>query len=315
MPTSDRFRTLRLAVIAAMFAAMIALVISPADPAMSNLTVHPAWVIALVLGARHGARGLYSVPAIVAGVLLAEWVAGRTELAMLDQLTELHVLAVLGVIVVLVGVGEGHQARQVRIEGRLRSAEARAADAEVAVAALGEAAIALRERSDRSQTSLAFLSDVTLRMDDPDPSVAAQAVLELAIARTGARGGFVQIIEGGRLRTLVAQGAWSADQLMPPAVFRDRVAVAALARATLCAAHEVDAVSTEDSDLAAPLLSAGGTAMGVLALRGLAYPALTVAAREDLATITRWAGRSFARARCGAAALVNPIRGDGRAAT
>ena len=180
MPISERSHTLRRTVIAGSIAAMVALVISPSDPAMSNLTVHPAWAIALVLGARYGARGLYSVPAIVVGVLVAEWVAGRSEARDAGPADPgLNVLAVLGTIVALAGVGEAHQARGVRLQARLRSAEARAADAEVAVTALSDAAIALRDRSDRSQTSLAFLSDVALRMDDPDPNVAAQAVLEL----------------------------------------------------------------------------------------------------------------------------------------
>jgi hypothetical protein len=315
MQTSERLRTLRRTVIAGSIAAMIALVISPADPAMAELTVHPAWVVALVLAARYGARGLYAVPAVVAGVVFAEWVAGRTELAMLIQLSELNVLAVLGTIVVLASVGEAHQARGVHLDGRLRFAERRAVDAEVAVAALSEAAIALRDRSDRSQTSLAFLSDIALRMDDADPNVAAQAVLDIAIARTGARGGFVQVFDSGRLRTLAARGPWSANQLLPPTVFRDRVALAALDHQALVAAHEVGTVSAEDSDLAAPLLSNQGSVVGVLAVRGIAYPALTAAAREDLAAVARWAGRSFARPRRGAGPVASAHRGGDRATT
>ena len=60
MLTSDRSCTLRRTVIAGSIAAILALVISPANPAMAELTVHPAWVIALVLAARYGARGLRS---------------------------------------------------------------------------------------------------------------------------------------------------------------------------------------------------------------------------------------------------------------
>ena len=235
---------------------------------------------------------------------------------MIDRLGSLGDLAVMAAIAVLAGVGTAHEARKAQLEARLRDAEARATTAEAAVEDLSEAAIALRDRTDRSATSLAFLSDVAKRMDDPDPQGAGQAALDLAIARTGARGGLVQLLEGGRLRTLTARGPWSAEHLAPPALFRDRVAVAAIDRAKPVAAHEVAQVSADDSDLAAPLLAEDGTVIGVLSLRGIAFPALTAAAREDLAAVARWAGRSFARTpRRGAGPAAVTAQGRGRAAT
>jgi len=314
MWTSDSSRTVRRTILAGVGAATLALVISPADPAMTALAVHPAWVIALVLSGRYGARGLYAVPAIVLGVQFADWIAGRTELAMLSQLGGLGVIATLLTVAVLAGVGESHAARSARLAARLRDAELHASEAEAGACALAETAIALRDRADRSQTSLAFLSDIALRMDDADPYVAGEAVLELAIARTGARSGFVQLFDGGRLRTVAARGPWSVDQLSPPAVFRDRVTVEALARSMPVAAHEVEKVSVEDCDLAAPLLADDGSAVGVLALRGIAYPEL-IAAREDVAAVARWAGRSFARPRRAAGPATNALRGEGRATT
>jgi len=71
MSTSDLRRALRNAVTATGVAAIVALLLSPANPAMSSMPVHPAWVIALVLAARYGARGLYAVPAVILGVQLA----------------------------------------------------------------------------------------------------------------------------------------------------------------------------------------------------------------------------------------------------
>jgi len=311
MSISELPPTVRRTILAGVTAAALAIVISPTDPAMAQLAIHPAWVIALVLAARYGARGLYAVPAIVVGVLVAEWVAGRTELAMLSNLGDLGMVATLLAIAAVAGVGEAREARTARLAAQLRDTEAQAREAAAGVAALTETAIALRDRNDRSQTSLAFLSDIARRMDAADPYVAGEAALELAIARTGARSGFVQLLEGGRLRTLAARGPWSVDQLSPPAVFRDRVAVEALARSVPVAAHEVERVSAEDCDLAAPLLAEDGTAIGVLALCGLGYPAIN-AAREDVAAITRWAGRSLARPR---RITLTGLRGDGRAPT
>lgn len=288
---------LRRTVVAGAAAAAVALVLSPSDPAMTSTPIHPAWVIALVLAARAGARGLYAVPAVVLGVQLAEWIAGRADVGMLARLGTPGELALLVTIAGLAAVGTAHETRKARLEARLQDAEQRAHKAESAIDELSETAIALRDRCDRSQTSLAFLTDLAARMDDPDPAGAGDAALALAMARTGARGGFVQLLDGGRLRTVCARGAWSADRISPPTLFRDLVAVAALDQERPIAAHEVERASAEDSDLAAPLIGSDGSTIGVLALRGVAYPALNAAAREDLAAVARWAGRSFIRPR------------------
>ena len=95
---------------------------------------------------------------------------------------------------------------------------------------------------------------------------------------------------------MTSRGAWSADQFTPPALFRDRVAAAALDRTTTVAAHEVPDVRPEDSDLAAPLIGDDGVTVGVIALRGVAHRSLTASTREDLAAVARWAARSLARA-------------------
>jgi hypothetical protein len=211
----------------------------------------------------------------------------------------------------LVGViGALHEARVASLAAKLRTAEKRANNAEVAVEDLADASIALRDRCDRSQTSLAFLSDIAIRMDSPDQAGAGDAALTLAMARTGAHGGFVQLLDGNRLKTLCSRGMWSAERLAPPAVFRDAVAHAALDRNRPVAAHEIASASMDDSDLAAPLLDSSGKVVGVLALRGIAYPALSPAAREDLAAVARWAARAFARPLHGAPAVV---RGEARA--
>lgn len=310
MSTSNPRTSVRDTFVAAGVAAMISLVLSPADPSLASLPVHPAWIVAIILAARYGSVGLYGIPAVLLGVQAAVFMTGTTDLAILDRLGRPGDLLAL-MSVGLVGViGALHESRVASLSAKLRTAEKRAASAEVAIEDLCDASFALRDRCDRSQTSLAFLSDIAVRMDSNDQAGAGDAALTLAMARTGARGGFVQLLDGSRLKMLCARGMWSADRLSPPAVFRDVVAHAALDRNRPVAAHEVSRASIDDSDLAAPLLDSSGKVVGVLALRGISYPALSPAAREDLAAVARWAARAFARPLHGAPAVV---RGEARA--
>jgi hypothetical protein len=309
MSTSNR-TSVRDTLVAAGVAAVIALVISPADPSLASLPVHTAWIVAIILAARYGSLGLYGIPAVMVGVQAAVFSTGRADLAILDRLQRPGDLIALMAVGLVGVIGALHEARVASLAAKLRTAEKRANNAEVAVEDLADASIALRDRCDRSNTSLAFLSDIAVRMDSPDPAGAGDAALTLAMARTGARGGFVQLLDGHRLKTLCSRGMWSAERLAPPAVFRDAVAHAALDRNRPVAAHEIASASQDDSDLAAPLLDASGKVVGVLALRGISYPALSPAAREDLAAVARWAARAFARPLHGAPAVV---RGEARA--
>jgi len=45
----------------------IVLLVSPADPALSWLPLHPMWGLAIVLAARYGVRGLWLAPALAIG--------------------------------------------------------------------------------------------------------------------------------------------------------------------------------------------------------------------------------------------------------
>jgi hypothetical protein len=309
MSTSNR-TSVRDTLVASAVAGVIALVISPADPSLASLPVHPAWIVAIILAARYGSLGLYGIPAVITGVQAAVFMTGSGELSMVERLQRPGDLIALMAVGLVGVIGALHETRVASLAAKLRSAEKRANHAEVAVEDLADASIALRDRCDRSNTSLAFLSDIAVRMDSPDPAGAGDAALTLAMARTGARGGFVQLLDGNRLKTLCSRGMWSAERLAPPAVFRDAVAHAALDRNRPVAAHEIASASMDDSDLAAPLLDASGKVVGVLALRGIAYPALSPAAREDLAAVARWAARAFARPLHGAPAVV---RGEARA--
>lgn len=276
--------------------ACIGLLGAPSNPALSTLPIHPIWAIALILAARHGARGLVAIPTLMSSLVIAEWLAGNSGGAALARAEYAGELAIWFVAVAIALVGTSHQRRKELLSLRLDAAELRARAAESAVDKLSDAALALRDRCDRSDTSLVFLADVAARINDPDPASAGQAALELAMARTGAAAGFVQIIDAqGRLRTLTARGTWSADTFYPPALFRDLTAAAAIERRVAVAAHEIDDVRAEDSDLVAPLIAPDGRAIGVLALRRVPYRALAGAVREDLVAVARWAAGPLAR--------------------
>lgn len=292
-------RTIKQMTTATVIAAVLALVLSPSDPSFAMLPLHPAWVIAIVGAARYGVRGLYTVPAVVIGGQLAVWVSGNPELAMIARLARPGEFSILLMIAALAAIGSSHESRIALLESRLRGAEQRAAAGVAAFGNLCKTSLALRQRLERSHLSLAFLSDLAARIDEHDIIGAGDAALELAMARTGARCAFVQVMDGGRLRMLCSRGAWSANRTKPPSVFRDLVANAAIDRIKAVAAHEVEQSSTDDSDLAAPLLDASGATIGVVALRGVPFSALTLGAREDLATVARWTGRVFAKAHRG----------------
>jgi hypothetical protein len=297
MSISSSKSLLRDVVIASAVAALIALVVSPTDPTLAAWPVHPAWIVAQVLAARYGASGLYGVPAVVLGGQLAAWLGGFHGIAMLARLERPGDLAALIAIAIIGVIGTIQQNRRALLEARLAEVEHRARTAEVAVDKLTDASIALRDRCDRSQTSLAVIADMAIHIGDGDPKHAGDAALALAMARTGARGGFVQLVEDGRLRLVCSRGIWSAERTAPPTVFRDLVATAALEGARPIAAHELEQSSIDDSDLAAPLVNSRGVAVGVLALRGLSYHALVPEARAELVTVARWAGRAFGRDR------------------
>src|SRR6476469_8091088 len=123
MSTSKNRTNLRDTFAAAAIAAVLALVLSPSDPAMSSMPVHPAWLVALVLAARWGSLGLYGIPAVIVGVQAAVFASGHGELSMLARFTrpgELVALIAIGLVGV---IGAIHESRSTSLSKRLRAAE------------------------------------------------------------------------------------------------------------------------------------------------------------------------------------------------
>ena len=111
MSTSENRRTF---VIAAIAGACVALITSPADPVMTQMPIHPVWAIALVLAARHGARGLLAIPALLVGLIGAQWLTGG-EAA--EVLTPDLVQRVFGVAVEYATTGGGERHLAISLDG------------------------------------------------------------------------------------------------------------------------------------------------------------------------------------------------------
>lgn len=272
--------------VAGSFAAYVA---SPDDPALMSWPAHPMWVLALLLAARYGARGLWMIPALALGLTSVDFIAGESGDAAIERFSSGGDLIALAVVGLCAAVGTAHERRKVQLEQRLVELEARAGAAEAAVDNLVKTAIALHDHRDRSGTSLRFLADVSTRMNGQRPSDVADAALELALARTGARTGFVQLVEhDGSVRTLLSRGT---------ARRGDKTAAEALRRRDVVFADEVAEVHSGDSDVAAAMLDSSGDVVGVLALRGVPYTTLDTTLAAEISCVARWAAPTMARAR------------------
>jgi hypothetical protein len=270
----------------------LSLLLDPGSPALASWAVHPGWLIVLILAARYGTLGfLAGTSGAALGAALAALCARAALQPLAERVSSQPDLAA-AVAGVLVGwVGSSHHKRARALAADLTMTTTRAHDGEEAVVRLTEAAIALRARADRTESSLAFLSDIAERIETASPRRGAEAALELAVARTGARAGIVQIAHDGRLRMLAAHGAWSLDSLEPPAVHRDRTAYAALQHGHPVLASEVAGVRADDSDLAAPIVRSDGRVVGMIALRGVPFVAVKAASLSDLNVVARWLSR------------------------
>jgi hypothetical protein len=265
----------------------------------------------LVLAVRYGNVGfLAGALAAALAAALAPLCAGSGLESLAGRVSSKGDLGAALAAVLVGWVASSHHKRARALAVQLAASSARVRDGEEAVTRLSEAAIALRSRADRTEGSLAFLADIAERMDGASPSGGAEAALQLALARTGARAGLVQITDEGRLRTLASQGAWTLDTLEPPAVHRDRTAYAAVAQAQLVRACDVADVRIDDSDLAAPITGRDGHVVGMIALRGVPFAATKTASLSDLNVVARWLSRVLPDGIDAGPAVRNPRRAD-----
>jgi len=212
-----------------------------------------------------------------------------------------------------------HERRARAAEAKLELLERRAGVDSTAIEELRRAALALRVRNDRLDVSLTFLRGVARRLEGSDPAAAAEAALELAIARLGARAAAVLLRDGGGRdghgagETLVAfavSGPFSPDA-RAPAVESDGTVAAAVRTGAPTRAMDLPTGGPGDSDLAAPIVdprAAVPALQGVLAVRGVPRGGVSGAALRDLAVIAEWSAGALAGAKSdrGAPARVTP---------
>ena len=303
------------AAVASLLAAALAGFIAPRTLGIGTLSPHPIWLAVALLAARYGGRGL------VAALPLA-WVAlalGGFATAHLGPVTVAARLssgadlAALAGVMLLAWVGSVHERRHARMADELGALRARAAGDQAAIAELRRAAVVLRSRADRLDCSLTFLRDAARRLDDSDPTAAAHAAMELALARLGARGAVIELARagagGGELELFASAG------ILTP-VAADRTVAAAMRAGRPMRAVDLNDAGPGDTDLAAPILDERAGVVGVLAVRGVPAGGASVAALRDLETIAAWVAQPLARARRtirdGASAAAAATAGDVR---
>jgi hypothetical protein len=282
------------AMVGAAIVATVSLIMSPSDPGLHGLAPHPLWLAVLVLAARYGMTGLIAglatsvVSLAIVSLVVHQglgWLAARAQ-----SPSELVVFA--GAVAVA-WVAGGHERRKATLAAAAADSAAQAAEARAGFAELRAIADALGQKADRAEVSISFLRSIAARLESDEAAEGAMAALELAIGRLGARAGVVLLHEDGRLKAFAHQGAWSAESASPPELFVDRTAQRALELGRAVSSQDVDGASPLDSDLAAPILRADGTSVGVLALRGVGFEMLVPSALREVAAIARWSARSL----------------------
>ena len=242
---------------------------------------HPIWLIVLVMAARYGTRGLAIVVPIAWGSLALAGTSGGPE-RLLDTLAMPTELGALAGTVLVGWIVSSNEHRERAVAGRVTELERRAAADAATIGDLRRAALALRARNDRLDLSLTFLRNVSWRLQASDAEAAAQAALELISARIGARAASIDMWVDGELRPLAVIGIWNRDAA-------DRTALAVLSGGKPVRALELAEGGPNDSDIAAPIIDAGGSVRGVVAARGVPGGGSSLAALRDLAVIADWA--------------------------
>src|SRR4051812_26164191 len=249
---------------------------------------HPVWLVVLVVAARYGTRGLAIVIPIAWGALaLANGSDGPARA--LDTLSMPIELGALAGTVLVGWIASGNERRERGLAGKFAELERRVATDAVTIGDLRRAALALRARNDRLDLSLTFLRNSARRLHGSDAEAAAQAALELVVARIGARAASVEMLSGGELRQLAVVGIWNRGA-------PDNTALAALSGRQPMRAVELTAGGSDDSDIAAPITDASGVVRGVVAARGVPGGGSSMAALRDLAVITDWASPALCAA-------------------
>jgi len=289
----------REALIVAMLVAGLTALLAPRDLGF-GVAPHPGWAAVILVSARYGSRGFGLALFAVWGTLTLTALAMGVSLGPLLSAAGHSVpdLIALVLSVLVAWIASAHERRIDDLSVRGMELAQKSTGDDAVVAELQGAAMALRARADRLDHSVTFIRDVAARLEGRDPLLGSQAALELAIARTGARAGVVQLVdERGRLRTVASLGAWTLLRARPPDVLLDRTIEAAFESAATVRAvdrPELAEAGSDQSDVATPITDEAGEVLGVLALRGVPPDSLSHALVHDLRLIARWCAKTNA---------------------
>ncbi len=296
-------RVVREAVIGALGLVTVALVVAPSTPGASVGHPHLMWLVVLVFAAQYGTRGLLAgLAASVIGLATASLVVGEGLDWLTTRVTDGAELMAFAGTIVVAWISAGHERRKQQLAAAQAAQTAEAVEARVAFRELRTIADGLARQTDRADLSVSYLRSVAERIEGADPVASADAAIELAMVRIGARAGAVLIHDGTRLRLVAHRGAWTADNLIPPDVFHDRTAELAFHSGRTASGLQLPAIADLDSDVAAPIIARDGSVCGALVVRGLGFDlGLAHIGRlertlYELAAIGKWVGRPHARA-------------------
>src|SRR4051812_34587783 len=162
------------AMVAAAAAVMLSALLSTKQLGLGTLTPHPVWLAAIALAARYGGRGLaIGAPMAWGGLLVAGLAVHVGPVAVLERLSTGPDLCAFAAAVIVSSIASMHERRHAEAARKLGTLEKRCASDHEALVALRQAAVVLRARADRLDTSLTFLRDVAGRLASDDAEVAA----------------------------------------------------------------------------------------------------------------------------------------------
>ena len=233
------------------------------------LTPHPGWIAVLVVSARHGGSGfLIGLLVAALAVGLGSAVAGAAPWQ--GRFDTGPDLIALGACILVSWVASWHVRREEELRERLRVVADQAAQSDATIEALREVVKRLRERVDRTSTSLSFLREAAARLEGTDPTAAVEAAADLALARTGACGAAVRVRNDDTEQLLAVRDARGQGELAPLQRHEAQVTVA---------------------------IHVGHERVGDIALWGLPSVKLDKATTHDLEVIASWCAPAMTMAR------------------
>lgn len=296
-----------------------------------SISPHPLWLPLALLIVHDGRTGL--VAAVVGWFAIGalamvggEPVPWSEVLARLESGRELWVAVGLTCLGGISGLRR-RQLRELEVSRRTSAMEAEQLrrESDVWAGIVGE----LRGKLLRMDLSVTFLRDISDRLASRDPETIARAILDFAMARTGAASGVLRIGRPGRWRLLVSVDSTDANDgaltsAMPPSqmpnddgeVDLDKTIDTALALGRTVRKVDLKQPGPADADLATPLFEggagqprhdreAGGQAeasppgqgcIGMLVLREIPSDLLRTVDVDELAAIASWGASALVQA-------------------